>query len=52
MVTATVFFAIAAAIGHGGYRVGDVRTGPFALTVIGFLVLTVGGWLGGTRSSS
>jgi uncharacterized membrane protein len=47
MVTATVFFLIAAITGHGGYTKGAVRSGPYILTVIGFGLLTVGGWLGG-----
>jgi uncharacterized membrane protein len=47
MVTATVFFALAAIFGHGSYTHGNVSTGAFILTVIGFLTLTAGGWLGG-----
>jgi uncharacterized membrane protein len=47
MVTATVFFALAAIFGHGQYTHGDVSSGAFVLTVIGFLLLTLGGWLGG-----
>jgi len=47
MVTATVFFGIAALIGHDDFKRGDVTTGPFLLTVIGFGCLTVGGWFGG-----
>ena len=47
MVTATVFFALAAIFGHGGYKHHDVPGGSFALTVIGFAFLTLGGWLGG-----
>ena len=48
MLTATVFFALAAIFGHGGYTHGDVKAGPFVLTVVGFCFLTLGGWLGGT----
>ena len=48
MLTATVSFGIAAAIGHSGYMRGDVTAGSFALTLVGFALLTVGGWLGGT----
>ena len=48
MVTATVFFGLAAVFGHAGWKTGDVTTGPFVLTVVGFLLLTLGGWLGGT----
>jgi len=47
MVTATVFFLIAALIGHKGYTHGAVRAGPYILTLIGFAAMTVGGWLGG-----
>ena len=47
MVTATVFFLIAALVGHGGYTHGAVRAGPYILTLIGFASMTLGGWLGG-----
>ena len=47
MITATVFFALAAIFGHSAYVRGDVNTGGFILTLIGFGTLTVGGWLGG-----
>jgi uncharacterized membrane protein len=47
MLTATVFFLIAALVGHSGYSHGAVETGPFILTLAGFAFLTVGGWLGG-----
>jgi len=47
MVSATVFFAIAAIIGHSGYTKAAVHTGPYILTVIGFGLMTIGGWLGG-----
>jgi uncharacterized membrane protein len=47
MVTATVFFLIAALIGHKGYTHGAVDTAPYILTLIGFASMTVGGWLGG-----
>ena len=48
MVTATVFFLVAAIVGHGGYVDGAVTSGAFVLTVVGFAFLTLGGWLGGT----
>jgi uncharacterized membrane protein len=48
MVTATVFFLFAAIFGHGGYVDGEVTTGSLLLTLIGFGMLTLGGWLGGT----
>ena len=47
MVTATVFFGLAAIFGHGSYTHGNVSSGAFVLTLIGFGVLTLGGWLGG-----
>jgi len=48
MVTATVFFLIAALVGHSGYTHGAVRTAPYILTLVGFGAMTLGGWLGGT----
>ena len=47
MVTATIFFLIAALIGHSGYRHGAVHAGPYVLTLIGYASMTLGGWLGG-----
>jgi uncharacterized membrane protein len=48
MVTATVFFLLAAIFGHGGYVDHSVTTGSLVLTLLGFGTLTLGGWLGGT----
>jgi uncharacterized membrane protein len=48
MVTATVFFLLAAVFGHGSYTDHHVATGPFLLTLVGFVLLTTGGWLGGS----
>src|SRR5581483_12303024 len=36
MVSATVFFGLAAIFGHAGWKHGDVTTGPFVLTAVGF----------------
>jgi uncharacterized membrane protein len=47
MVTATVFFALAAIFGHGSYTHADVGAGAYALTLIGYGFLALGGWLGG-----
>jgi uncharacterized membrane protein len=47
MVTATVFFVLAIVFGHGGYVARAVTSGSFALTLIGVVALTAGGWLGG-----
>jgi len=47
MATATVFFVLAILVGHKHYSHGLVGAWPFVLTVAGFCVLTIGGWLGG-----
>jgi len=47
MLTATVFFLIAALTGHDDYVSGIVGGWSFALTLIGFAFLTLGGWFGG-----
>jgi uncharacterized membrane protein len=47
MVSATIFFALAAIFGHASYSHGNVSGGAYTLTVIGFVLLTLGGWLGG-----
>ena len=47
MVSATVFFALAAIFGHSSYSHANVSSGAFVLTLIGFALLTLGGWLGG-----
>lgn len=47
MVTATVFFVLAIVFGHGGYVRHEVTTGSLILTLLGFVALTAGGWLGG-----
>jgi len=48
MVTATVVFGLAAIFGHDDWQAANVSAGEFVLTLIGFGVLAVGGWLGGT----
>jgi uncharacterized membrane protein len=47
MVSATVLFLIAALVGHSAYADSSVNTSGLILTIAGFAVLTVGGWLGG-----
>jgi uncharacterized membrane protein len=47
MVSATIVFAVTAGAGHSGYTDGEVTSGSFILTLIGFGALTIGGWLGG-----
>jgi uncharacterized membrane protein len=48
MVSAVTLFAFAAWGQHSGYRHGTVTTSGLILTLAGFVVLTVGGWLGGS----
>jgi hypothetical protein len=48
MVSATVFFGLAAIFGHDSFKTGNVSAGSFVLTLVGFALLTLGGWLGGT----
>jgi uncharacterized membrane protein len=47
MSSATVLFALAAIFGHTSYTHGDVGAAGFVLTLLGFALLTLGGWLGG-----
>ena len=48
MVSATIFFLLAAVVGHAGYVDRAVTSGALILTLVGFGLLTLGGWLGGT----
>jgi len=48
MLIATAFFLVSIGAGYGEGIDGAVTDGAFILTLVGFLVLTVGGWLGGT----
>jgi uncharacterized membrane protein len=48
MVSAVVLFALAAWRQYHGYQHGHVTTAGLILTVCGAVVLTVGGWLGGS----
>jgi uncharacterized membrane protein len=48
MVVATVFFGLAALFGHDDWDAGNVSAVEFILTLIGFAMLTLGGWLGGS----
>jgi len=47
MVTATAFFALAAIFGHDAYSHANVSSGSYILTLIGFGLLSLGGWFGG-----
>jgi uncharacterized membrane protein len=48
MLTATAFFALATGFGHDCYVDGQMGGLTFLATLIGFVALTVGGWLGGS----
>jgi uncharacterized membrane protein len=48
MLLATAFFLIAIGAGYGDGIDGVVTDGALILTLVGFFVLTAGGWLGGT----
>jgi uncharacterized membrane protein len=47
MLAATGVFLAAVLVGHDGYTHGTVSGGAFALTLVGFVLLMTGGWLGG-----
>jgi uncharacterized membrane protein len=47
MFSATVCFLIAAVAGYDGYQDDAVSAFPFVVTLLGFGLLTLGGWLGG-----
>ena len=48
MLLATAVFLVAIGAGYGDGMDGAVPDGAFILTLAGFGLLTVGGWLGGT----
>jgi uncharacterized membrane protein len=48
MLIATAFFLVSIGAGYGEGIDGVLTDGAFILTLVGFFVLTVGGWLGGT----
>ncbi len=48
MLAATAFFALTAVFGHDRYVVGEIGGRTLTGTLIGFVLLTFGGWLGGT----
>ena len=47
MLIATAFFLVAIGAGYGDGMDGAVSDGAFILTLVGFFMLSVGGWLGG-----
>jgi uncharacterized membrane protein len=48
MATASVFFVLAIVFGHDDYAAKSVGTAAFILTIVGFLLLTAGGTMGGS----
>jgi uncharacterized membrane protein len=48
MLLASAVFLAAAVVGKASFDAGDIDSGPYVLTIAGFLLLTVGGWLGGS----
>jgi len=48
MLLATAFFLISIGAGYSDGIDGALPDGAFLLTLIGFFVLTLGGWLGGS----
>ena len=49
MLIATIFFAITAGAGHGDYVDGTISGASLVLTLVGYAVLVLGGWLGGSN---
>lgn len=45
---ASAVFLAAAIVGKPSFDAGDVEAAPYVLTVGGYLLLTLGGWLGGS----
>lgn len=48
MVSATLLFVVAAIVGWSAYDDGEMHTAPLVLVILGYVVLAVGGWLGGS----
>jgi len=48
MVLTSAVFGLTIFLGHADYADGRISGVPFLLTLIGFGMLTLGGWLGGT----
>ena len=48
MVSATVLFLIAAIVQYDGFHDGRVVTAGLVLTLVAFVILLVGGWIGGS----
>ena len=48
MVIATLLFVLAAITGYGSYEDAEINRGALALALVGYVALTLGGWLGGS----
>ena len=48
MLLASGVFLAAVVAGKGSFDAGNVETGPYVLTIAAYLLLVVGGWLGGS----
>jgi uncharacterized membrane protein len=48
MLLASGVFLAAVVAGKGSFDAGNVETGPYVLTIAAFILLSVGGWLGGS----
>ncbi len=48
MLLASAVFLAAVVAGKSSFDAGNVETGPYVLTLAAFLLLSVGGWLGGS----
>jgi uncharacterized membrane protein len=48
MVTSTLLFLVSALLQYRGYEHAYVRNAAVATTILGFVVMATGGWLGGT----
>ena len=48
MLLASAVFLAAVVAGKESFDAGNVETGPFVLTLAAFVLLVVGGWLGGS----
>jgi uncharacterized membrane protein len=48
MLLASGVFLAAVVAGKGSFDAGNVETGPYVLTLAGYVVMAVGGWLGGS----
>ena len=48
MAAASLLFVLAVILGRDDYKVASLDAGPFLLTLAGFGVLAIGGWIGGS----